>query len=181
MTSRETLLAKYPNTPLTTIRQELDEETFQIQKQKHESRNAEGGAIGIIWAGTTEIVLVRRLGKLHAGWALIGGTVEQGKLFDDAFLQEAKEEAGVDVRIERLVTLEQKVFVSPSGQELSMDLAVFEATILAGQHITQTHEAAEEGLEVNVFPYDAPPAEMILGDKAKLEQVTRERGLTPPA
>jgi len=179
MTSREVLLAKYPDASITTVRQELDEETFQIQKQKHESRNAEGGAIGVIWAGNAEIVLARRLGKLHAGWALVGGTVEQGQKFDDAFLQEAKEEAGVDIRIERLVILEQKVFVSPSGQELHMDLAVFEGTILEGQHITQTPEAAEEGLEVKVFPYNTPPVEMILGDKAKLEQVIRERGLKP--
>jgi ADP-ribose pyrophosphatase YjhB (NUDIX family) len=174
-TPYETLLAKYPNAPITTVRQELDEETFSMQKQKHESRNAEGGAIGVIWANEADVVLARRLGKLHAGWALIGGTVEQGQLFDVAFLQEAKEEAGVDVHIERLVALEQKVFVSPSGQELQMDLAVFEGVIADGQHVTRTPEAVAENLEVAVFPCNALPAEMILGDKAKLEKVIQER------
>lgn len=60
-----------------------------------------------------------------------------------------------------------------------MDIAVFEATIADGQQITKTTDAIAENIEVAEFAYNSLPNTMILGDKAKLEQIIKDRGLTP--
>lgn len=172
----ESLLERYPGTHVVSVRQPLDEATFQAQKIKHEQRQAEGGAIGVVWAGANAVVLARRTRKdLHPGWSLLGGTVENGQEFDDAFEREVLEEAGIRIHIKRLALAEQKVFVSPGGQELPMNLAVFEATAQPGESIVATLEAEAEGLEVKEFPLDELPAEMALKDRDKLESMMAAR------
>jgi hypothetical protein len=88
---------------------------------------------------------------------------------------EAKEEAGIEVQIDRLVLVEQKVFVAPGGQEVILDLAVFEATALPGEQLIRTLEADEEGLEEKAFDTNELPAEMILNDREKLEKILTAR------
>ena len=174
MNAKEELTISYPNTPNVSELVELDEDSFNTQKLKHEERNAEGGAIGVVWLDDHSVVLASRT-KLHPGWALIGGTVEQGQSFEDAFIREVKEEAGLDIQINRLALLVQKVFVSPSNEELNMDLAVFEATANAGQQVQSTLEAESEGLEVRAFNINDLPASMIMKDREKLEDVIAAR------
>lgn len=170
MSSRSELINNYPNPSTATERVALDQASFDAQKLKHVSRNAGGGAIGIIWLNDNSVVLARRT-NLHPGWSLIGGTVEHGQSFEDAFIREAKEETGLHIHICRLVLLVQKLFISPSNQELEMDLAVFEANANAGQEIQLTPEAKSEGLEVKAFDINELPAEMIMKDREKLDIV----------
>jgi ADP-ribose pyrophosphatase YjhB (NUDIX family) len=174
--SLESLLKKYPEAKVASVRHALDEVTFRAQKMKHEQRQAEGAAIGVIWLGSSAVVLAKRTRMdLHPGWSLLGGTVEKGRAFDEEFVREAKEEAGIEVQIDRLVLVEQKVFIAPNGQEVSLDLAVFEATALPGEQLIRTPEAKKEGLEVKAFALNELPAEMVLKDREKLEQILTVR------
>lgn len=84
MSTSAELLDTFPNAQVVVERYELDEQAFIAQKLKHESGKAEGGSIGIVWQDNNHVVLTRRI-KLHPGWALLGGTVEYGQSFEDAF------------------------------------------------------------------------------------------------
>jgi len=174
-TSFDRLLEKYPDTEIRSVRQELDAATFEVQQRKHEQKQAEGGAIGVVWLGSDKVVLARRTQKLHPGWSLLGGTVERDQDFDDAFIREALEESGMRIRIVRLAIAERKIFISPEGRELPMNLAVFETAVLPGEVIIATPEAKVEGLEVEAFALDALPPEMILADREKLDLIISQR------
>lgn len=168
MKSIETLIDKYPDTEIIEVTQELDQATFDDQKAKHEARHAEGGAIGTVWLDDNTFVLTKRSG-LHAGWALVGGTVEKGEMFDEAFLRELEEETGVKAKLGRVVLLERKTFISPSNERLNMDVVLIEAIALEGQEIIKTKEAKKEGLIVETFNKTNIPTEMILKDREKLQ------------
>lgn len=173
--SYERLLTDYPDAEHHDVVQALDTSQFSAQKHKHLSRGTEGGAIGVVWLASGELVLSRRT-VLHPGWALIGGTVERGEGFDEAFIREVKEETALDVTVNRLVTVEHKVFVSPAGEKLPMLLAVFEAMALPAQRPHLTVDAIREGLEIEVFSPGRLPAQMALQDRAKLQLITAQRG-----
>jgi 8-oxo-dGTP pyrophosphatase MutT (NUDIX family) len=170
MSSIENLLKEHPNTPIVSERYELDDESFQAQKMKHLKRNAEGGAIGVVWLDKSSVVLARRT-QLHPGWSLIGGTVEKSQDFEAAFIREVEEETGLSVEVRQLIMLEKKLFVSPVGEKLPMDLAVFEAFAKPNQTLSKTHDAEVEGLEVEAFDVGQIPAEMIMKDREKLELI----------
>jgi len=170
MSAKNRLLEKYPEAKVVSDRYRVDQDSFDRQRSKLERKRSEGGAIGVIWLNPDTLVLTRRTG-LHPGWALLGGTVEKDEDFDVTFVREAKEEAGLDITIKRLAMLEQKLLISPSGDELNMDLAVFEATANDGQVIQSTQEAIVEGIEVVVFGVDSLPTEMILRDSDKLRGI----------
>lgn len=168
----EALLIKYPDIEIVDVRHDLDQETFNAQKQKHQSRNAEGGAIGTVWLDDNTFILTKRSG-LHAGWALIGGTVEQGESFDIAFVREIEEETGLKASISRVLQYERKIFVAPSGEELEMDVVLMEAKALKSQEVRKTIDAEEEGLIIEAFSKKTVPAEMILKDRQKLDVIIR--------
>jgi ADP-ribose pyrophosphatase YjhB (NUDIX family) len=174
MSSQEQLLRRWPHTPVVSVSHPVDVSTFNVQYRKHVGRQAEGGAIGVVWLDNDEVVLSERT-ALHPGWALLGGTVERGQSFDDAFIREVKEEAGLDVVINRILVLELAVFTAPGERELTMPLAVFEATAASGQRPQQTDEAVREGLTVHAFPLDRLPPHMILSDREKLEIIVSSR------
>lgn len=174
MSSEERLLAKYPDAEIVETEIEIDEVNFAAQVNKNTARNAEGGAIGIVWIGKTAIVLVRRTG-MHSGWSLPGGTVENGEDFDAAFMRETEEETSVAATINRLLLLDKRVFVSPSGQKYAMNLAIFEATAGLDQTAVTTDLAKEEELEVGVFEYTSLPETMIFKDKERIEAAILNR------
>lgn len=174
MKSVEALLDQYPDTEIVEVEQELDQASFDAQKTKHEVRDAEGGAIGTVWLDDNTFILTKRSG-LHAGWALIGGTVEKGEMFDKAFLREIEEEAGVKAKLSRVVLLERKTFISPSNERLNMNVALIEAVALEGQRIRETKDANEEGLVVESFDKNNIPTEMILRDREKLQLLVESR------
>lgn len=173
------LIRQYPKVRLIRADQPLSEIDFQAQKYKHFSRRALGGAIGIIRNARSQIVLVKRSG-MHAGWALPGGTVEEGEDFSAAFRREISEEIGVSLDDVNLFELERKKFISPQGERFDFLLAVFEARMLEGELPGPTDDAIAEGLEVTLFlPADIPSA-MILGDRQKLARyLTQSVALAP--
>jgi ADP-ribose pyrophosphatase YjhB (NUDIX family) len=169
MSAKVRLLDKYPDTKVVPERYEIDQKSFGRQRRKILAEEAEGGAIGVIWLNPDYIVLARRT-KLLPGLALIGGTVKKNEDFDAGLIREVNEESSLAVRILRLLMLEEKTFVAPDGEELRMDLAVFEAVAMPGQQIHTTPESLVEDIEIMSFRVDALPEDMILRDREKLEQ-----------
>lgn len=162
------LLEKYPNTSVITIKQILNREDFYEQKAKQSAYPIEGGAIGLVTLAPQEFLLTCRT-KPHKGWALPGGRVESGEMFDDALVREVLEECGVSIVIENLLMVENKKFISPRQEILPFWLAVFKATVIPGQNEPyQTEEALREGLQIGVFPLEDLPQEMALQDRDKI-------------
>jgi ADP-ribose pyrophosphatase YjhB (NUDIX family) len=156
------LIRKNPDAHVTQTVQPLSDADFTAQKDKHISRHALGGAVGIVSTTDRQIVLVKRSG-MHAGWALPGGTVERGEGFADAFEREVKEEIGVVVRGTHLAAIEKKEFVSPASERLNFLLAVFTAQMKQCTLPAPTADAKAEGLTVALFKLNDLPATMIMG------------------
>src|SRR5687767_11722400 len=86
------------------------------------------------------VVLVRRAIEPGYGlWVFPGGYVDRGEVITDAAVREAKEEAGLDVRLDGLVDI-----YSYPGRPLIV--IVYGATVVGGELATD-----EEGLEVQWF------------------------------
>lgn len=161
------LLKKYPTSPVVIVKQVLNERDFEQQKSKQLEYHIEGGAIGIVTTADNKVVLTRRT-KPHSGWALPGGRVEQGEMFDNAFIREVKEECGVDIEVSSLIVIENKEFISPKQESIQFWLAVFKATTISNNLPYQTEDAIKEGLEIGLFMAQDLPVEMILQDREKL-------------
>lgn len=104
-------------------------------------------AVGtIIRNDEDHIVLVRRAIEPGYGkWVFPGGYVDRGEEVLAAAIREAREEAGVDVRIDGLLDVYSYAGRAPI-------VIVYEATIVGG-----TLACDDEGLEVRLFHPDAIP------------------------
>lgn len=107
-------------------------------------------AVGtIITATDGKVVLVRRAIEPGYGlWVFPGGYVDRGEAVTVAAVREAREEAGLDVRLEGLINI-----YSYAGATLV--IIVYSATIIGGQLCTD-----DESLEIRLFspseiPWDA--------------------------
>jgi len=165
----ESLKAKFPGAKISEALQTVSAEDFRLQKEKHMSRQAEGGSIGIVHTPENKIVLTKRSG-MHAGWSLPGGTVEKGEDFLEAYEREILEEIGVVVQNTNLMLIEKKEFVSPSNEKLHFLLAIFVSSINERELPPKTSDAIAEGLHVELFSPDKLPEQMILGDRHKVDQ-----------
>lgn len=87
-----------------------------------------------------EIVLIKR-GKepFLGGWALPGGHVEIGETVENAAIREAKEETGMDVRLDKLVGVYSDPKRDPRRHTVSV---VFQATPISGTLLAAS-DAAE--------------------------------------
>jgi len=104
-------------------------------------------AVGtIIRAADGRLVLVRRAIEPGYGlWVFPGGYVDRGEQILDAAVREAKEESGLDVRIDRLVNIYSYAGATPI-------IIVYTATIIGGELCTD-----EECLEARLFRGDEIP------------------------
>jgi 8-oxo-dGTP diphosphatase len=105
-------------------------------------------AVGTIIAADegSRIVLVRRAIEPGYGlWVFPGGYVDRGETVTAAAIREAKEEAGLDVRLDRLLNI-----YSYPGRPLVV--IVYAATALGGELCTD-----EECLEARLFTPDEIP------------------------
>ena len=104
-------------------------------------------AVGtIIRDDDSRIVLVKRAIEPGYGkWVYPGGYVDRGELVRDAALREAREEAGLQVRLERLIN----VYSYPGRAPV---VIVYAATIVGG-----TLMVDDEGLEARFFRAEEIP------------------------
>lgn len=162
----------FPNAKISSVTQPVSEKDFELQHHKHLSRQALGGAVGLITSPESEIILVKRTG-MHAGWALPGGTVEKGEEFLEAYEREVMEEVGIALIDTSLVLIEQKEFLSPSGRKLDFLLAVFNSNTNIRKLPPPTSDAIQEGLTVSLFKPTNLPSNIILGDRSKIDTFWR--------
>ena len=104
-------------------------------------------AVGtVIRAADGRIVLVKRAIEPGYGkWVFPGGYVDRGEEVMMAAIREAKEEAGLDVHIERLIGIYSYAGRTPI-------IIVYAATVIAGELAVD-----EEGLEAQWFEPSAIP------------------------
>jgi 8-oxo-dGTP diphosphatase len=104
-------------------------------------------AVGtIIRNGEEHIVLVRRAIEPGYGkWVFPGGFVDRGEPVLKAAVREAREEAGIDIRIDHLLN----VYSYPGRAPV---IIVYVATMVGGELACD-----DEGLEAKWFPPDAIP------------------------
>jgi len=108
-------------------------------------------AVGtIIRDEANRIVLVRRAIEPGYGkWVYPGGYVDRGELVKDAAVREAREEAGLEVRLDHLIN----VYSYPGRAPV---VIVYAASILSGTLVVD-----DEGLEARFFePHEIPWGEL---------------------
>jgi 8-oxo-dGTP diphosphatase len=98
--------------------------------------------------GTSGIVLVRRAIEPGYGkWVFPGGYVDRGEEITLAAVREAREESGLDVRIDHLINIYSYAGRTPI-------VVVYAATCIGGELAVD-----DEGLEAKAFEPDAIPWE----------------------
>ncbi len=104
-------------------------------------------AVGtIIQTDDSRLVLVRRAIEPGYGlWVFPGGYVDRGEIITAAALREAKEESGLDVRLDRLVNIY-------SYPDAAVIIVVYAATALSAELC-----ADDECLEARLFRADEIP------------------------
>ena len=104
-------------------------------------------AVGTIIATSSgRLVLVRRAIEPGYGkWVFPGGYVDRGEEITLAALREAKEEAGLDVKLDHLINIYSYAGRSPV-------IVVYAATMVSGELATD-----DEGLEIRLFDADEIP------------------------
>lgn len=79
-------------------------------------------------------------------WATIGGTIEPDEVPEDAAVREAQEEAGVVVRLDRLLTVlggPEYRLTYPNGDEAACVPVVYSATVVTGQPTPDNDETSD--------------------------------------
>lgn len=108
-------------------------------------------AVGVVVALDDKVVLVRRRYEPRVGcWALPAGFMELAESAEEAAARECHEETGLLVRVDHLLG----VYSFGEGQGTGL-LIIYAATVTGGELM-----AADDALEVGVFPPDALPSPM---------------------
>jgi 8-oxo-dGTP diphosphatase len=104
-------------------------------------------AAGIVVTHGGRVVLLRRaIEPAYGAWVFPGGFVDRGEHPAEAAIREAREEAGVEVRVDGLLG----VYSDPPGSPVV--LIVYHGAVVAGEP-----EPLDETLEVGLFAPDAIP------------------------
>jgi 8-oxo-dGTP diphosphatase len=110
--------------------------------------------VGVLLVDTAARVLLthRRRPPEAGAWSILGGSVELFERLEDGAVREAREEAGVDVVIERLLCITDHIVVSESDHWVS---PAYLARIVRGDPVNAEPEKA---FDVRWFALsDLPP------------------------
>jgi 8-oxo-dGTP diphosphatase len=126
------------------------------------------GVRALIVRDSAVLLIRHRSGKQP--WALPGGGVERNERLAEAAWREAREEAGVPIRVERLLGVYERF-----GDGISNYIAVFVCTALGEPQPPRSLEIAE----TRFFPLESPPAGTDAGTRRRVaEYLAGEHGIT---
>ena len=167
------LLHIYPQAKVVKRVREINKDEFDKTMQIIKGQEIERGVACILLTETNMIVLVKRSSRKWGGnkWALPGGTVDLNEDFHVAIAREVKEECGVDIKIGRLMCIddEMKVYL---GKKIEHITCLFVAHIVDNKHPIQTREDEDKGISVGVFQLDEVPPDMALDNNKVIKDYT---------
>jgi 8-oxo-dGTP pyrophosphatase MutT (NUDIX family) len=127
------------------------------------------GVCAIVFDGDGRLLLTRR--RDTGRWAHVGGIVEPGEQPAIAAVREVREEAGVDARIERLVSvIADPPTAYPNGDHVQFLTLLFVLRYVDGEAAVSD----DENLEVGWFALDDRP------ELTELNESRLARALAPP-
>jgi ADP-ribose pyrophosphatase YjhB (NUDIX family) len=129
-------------------------------------------AAGVIAEQHGRLVLLRRaIEPAYGTWAFPGGFVDRGEHPAQAAVREAKEEAGVEVRLDGMLG----IYSHPPGNPVVV--VVYRGTVVSGEL-----QALDESLEVGLYPPgELPWPELAFATtRLALADYLRPLGLEPP-
>ncbi len=129
-------------------------------------------AAGVVTEQEGRVLLLRRaIEPAYGSWVFPGGFVDRGEHPEQAAVREAREEAGVDVRLESLLG----IYSHPPGSPVI--LIVYRGTITGGEP-----QALDESLEVGLFsPAALPWSEFAFATtRLAIADYLRALGFQPP-
>ncbi len=130
-------------------------------------------AAGVVATMEGRLVLVRRaIEPAYGAWAFPGGFVDRGEHPEQAAVREAREEAGVEVRLDGLLG----IYSHPPGSPVVV--VVYHGRVTAGEPT-----ALDESLEAGLFEADRVPWPELAFATTRLAvaDYVRRLGLEPPA
>ena len=106
---------------------------------------------GVLILRDHQILFQRR--SDNGNWGLIGGLVEMNETYAEAAIREAKEETGLDIRLQSFLGIyHNHDMVWSNGDQAHVISAFFTAEIMKGEP-----RIDEESLELRFFPEDDIP------------------------
>jgi ADP-ribose pyrophosphatase YjhB (NUDIX family) len=129
-------------------------------------------AAGAVVTCRDRVLLLRRgIEPAYGAWVFPGGFVDRGEHPEEAALREAREEAGVEVRLDGLLG----IYSRPRGS--SVILIVYHGEVIAGEP-----RPLDESLEVGLFAPHALPWDQLAFETTRLAvgDFARRLGIEPP-
>ncbi len=109
-----------------------------------------------------EVVLIKRRNPPFQGrWAIPGGFVEYGERVEDAVVREAREETGLEIKIDKLIGVYSDPERDPRGHTVSI---VFLCKAVGGQMKAGSDAMDVEKFNLNELPKLAFDHRLILED-----------------
>ena len=132
------------------------------------------GAGVMIVDGANRVLLTLRRNPPEAGsWSIVGGRVELFERLEACAVREAREEAAIDIVIERLLCVTDHIVASEGDHWVS---PAYLGRIVAGD---VTNVEPDKTLDVAWFPFDALPGNLTMTARHAIDAYLRLIGCSP--
>jgi 8-oxo-dGTP diphosphatase len=130
-------------------------------------------AAGAVVTVAERVLLLRRaIEPAYGAWVFPGGFVDRGEHPEEAAVREAREEAGVEIRLDGMLG----IYSHPPGSPVV--LVVYHGAVVGGEP-----KALDESLEAQLFsPHELPWPDLAFATtRLAVADYVRRLGLEPPA